>query len=209
MAVARWRPSDRRRRCIGVSQLLTGDGCTIDDGATVGYGSFDEPTRIGHGGTIRAGTIVYGDVTIGNGFSTGHDALIREGTIIGDDVLVGTKTVIDGQTQIGSHVSLQTGVYIPTQTSIGDNVFIGPNAVLTNDEYPVRTETDLVGPRIEAGASIGANATVLPGVTIGEDAFVAAGAVVTDDVPPATLAVGAPARTEPLPAPLEGPNQLA
>jgi len=209
VALARWRPLFRRRRCIDVSDVLTGEECTIDDGATVGYGSFDEPTRIGHDGTIRAGTIIYGDVTIGDGFSTGHDALIREGTTIGDDVLVGTKTVIDGRTQIGSHVSLQTGVYIPTQTLVGDNVFIGPNAVLTNDEYPVRTESDLVGPRIEGGASIGANATLLPGVTIGEDAFVAAGAVVTQDVPPGTLAVGTPATVEPLPDPLEGPNQLA
>ncbi|MCU4924887.1 N-acetyltransferase [Halobacteria archaeon AArc-dxtr1] len=186
-----------------------GEECTIDETAIVGYGEFDEPTRIGDGATIRAGSIVYGDVTIGDGFATGHDAVIREETTIGDDVLVGTKTVIDGQTSIGSHVSLQTGVYVPTDTTIGDNVFVGPRAVLTNDAYPVRTDADLVGPTIEDGASIGANATLLPGVTIGENAFVAAGAVVTDDVPPNTLAVGSPAQTEVLPGPLEGPNQLA
>ncbi|AFO56626.1 acyltransferase [Natrinema sp. J7-2] len=192
-----------------VRDVARGDDCTIDDGATVGYGGFDEPTRIGDGATIRTGSIVYGDVTIGDEFATGHDVLIREGTTIGDDVLVGTKTVIDGRTTIGSHVSLQTNVYVPTETTIGNNVFVGPGAVLTNDEYPVRTDDGLEGPTIEDGASIGANATLLPGVTIGENAFVAAGAVVTADVPAASLAVGTPASVRELPESLEGANQLA
>jgi acetyltransferase-like isoleucine patch superfamily enzyme len=192
-----------------VSRFVSGDGATIDDEAAIDHGEFDEPTRVGADATIRAGSIVYGNVRIGDGFTTGHDVLIREETTIGDDVLVGTKTVIDGQTTIGSHVSLQTNVYVPTQTTIGDNVFVGPGAVMTNDEYPVRTDVELEGPTIEDGASIGANATILPGVTIGENAFVAAGAVVTADVPPDSLAVGAPASIQPLPDPLEGPNQLA
>jgi acetyltransferase-like isoleucine patch superfamily enzyme len=192
-----------------VRDVVRGDGCTIDETATVGYGEFDAPTRIGDDATIRAGTIVYGDVSIGDGFATGHDALIREGTTIGDDVLVGTKTVVDGTTTIGSHVSLQTDVYVPAETTIGRNVFVGPSAVLTNDEYPVRTDDGLEGPTIEDGASIGANATLLPGVTVGENAFVAAGAVVTEDVPPDSLAMGTPATVRPLPEQLEGPNRLA
>ncbi len=192
-----------------MSECVCGVACTIDDDATVGYGEFDEPARVGQDATIRAGSIVYGDVTIGDGFTTGHDVLVREGTEIGDDVLVGTKTVIDGQTTIGSHVSLQTNVYVPTQTTIEDNVFVGPGAVLTNDEYPIRTDNGLEGPTIEEGASVGANATLLPGVTIGSNAFVAAGAVVTEDVPANTLAVGTPATVQSLPDPLEGPNQLA
>ena len=192
-----------------MTDAICGDRVTIDDGATVGYGDFEEPTRIGDDATIRSGSIVYGSVSIGDEFTTGHDVLVREETTIGDDVLVGTKTVIDGRTTIGSHVSLQSNVYVPTETTIGDNVFLGPGAVLTNDEYPIRTEVDLVGPTIGDGASVAANATILPGVRIGERAFVAAGAVVTDDVPPETLAVGTPARTRPLPEPLEGPNQIA
>ncbi|WP_394739808.1 DapH/DapD/GlmU-related protein [Natronococcus roseus] len=191
-----------------MTRFVSGDGCTIADDATIDHGEFDEPTRIGADATIRAGSIVYGNVTIGDGFTTGHDVLIREETTIGDDVLVGTKTVVDGETTIGSHVSLQTNVYVPTETTIGDNVFVGPGAVMTNDEYPVRTEVDLEGPTLEDGASVGANATILPGVTVGENAFVAAGAVVVEDVPADSLAVGAPARTKPLPAALEGPNQL-
>ena len=192
-----------------MSRFVTGRNPSIDEDAAVGYGTFEEPTSIGDDATVRAGSIIYGDVIIGDGFTTGHDVLVREETIIGDDVLVGTKTVIDGQTTIGSHVSLQTNVYIPTETTIGDNVFVGPGAVLTNDEYPIRTDDGLEGPTIENGASIGANATILPGVTVGENAFVAAGAVVTTDVPENRLAVGAPAEPQSLPEPLEGPNQLA
>ena len=192
-----------------MSEVIAGDNCTIDDRVTLGYGEFTDPTRIGDDATIRAGSIVYGDVTIGNRFTTGHDVLVREQTRIGDDVLVGTKTVVDGKTTIGSNVSLQTNVYVPTETRIGSNVFIGPGAVLTNDAYPIRTESDLEGPSIEDGASVGANATILPGVTVGEESFVAAGAVVIDDVPPERLAVGAPAESRALPEPLEGPNQIA
>lgn len=169
--------------------------------------SSSEPV-IGEDPTIRAGTIIYDDVVIGDRFNTGHYALVREMTDIGDDVLVGTQTVIDGYSTIGSNVSLQTGVYIPSHTTIEDRVFIGPNAVLTNDPYPVREEVELQGPTIEAGASVGANATVLPGVTVGEEAFIAAGAVVTKDVPPETLAVGVPATNEPLPEKLQGRNDL-
>ena len=162
--------------------------------------------QVGENVVIRAGTIVYCDVTLGNGVSTGHNALIREETTIGDDVIVGTNTVIDGYSELGLHVSLQTGVYVPSHTTIGDNVFLGPNAVLTNDPYPVRKDADLEGPTVEDGVSVGANATILPGVTVGENAFVAAGAVVTQDVSPNTLAAGIPATEQRLPEQLRGAN---
>ena len=79
---------------------------------------------------------------------------------------------------------------------------------MTNDPYPVRTDAELVGPRIENHASIGANATLLPGVTVGEGAFVAAGALVVNDVPPRTLAVGVPAVHRDLPEQLRGENRV-
>lgn len=186
------------------------ENCEIDDGATIGYEYDPEasPPELGADATIRAGTIIYCDVTIGDDFATGHNALVREETTIGDDVLVGTNAVIDGYSDLGSHVSLQTGVYVPSHTTIEGNVFLGPHAVLTNDPYPIRESVDLEGPTIRRGASIGANATILPGVEIGENAFVAAGAVVIDDVPPATLAAGVPAEHYDLPAPLQGGNTL-
>lgn len=187
-----------------------GANSRIDHGATVGYVHIDDahPTTIGDNATIRAGTIVYANVEIGDDFATGHNALVREDTDIGDNVLVGTDTTIDGSSAIGSHVSLQTGVYIPTHTQIGNQVFVGPRAVFTNDPYPIRREAELVGPTLEDHVSIGANATLLPGVRVGTGSFVAAGAVVVEDVPPERLAVGVPARHEPLPEKLAGENTI-
>jgi acetyltransferase-like isoleucine patch superfamily enzyme len=196
---------------IEMTQVTLGEDPTIDDDALVGHQHEPDPppTEIGDDATIRSGSVVYADVTIGDGFTTGHNVLVREGTEIGDGVVVGTNAVLDGAATVGSNVSLQTGVYVPPETELGDSVFVGPNAVLTNDAYPVRDDRPLEGPVIEDHASIGANATVLPGVTVGREAFVAAGAVVTEDVPPRTLAVGTPADHRPLPDKLEGGNQLA
>lgn len=184
----------------------------LDPDTTVGYRHAEDaaPAVLGARATVRSGSIIYADVEIGDDFTTGHNVVVREETTIGDDVLVGTRTVVDGYSTIGSAVSLQTGVYVPSHTDIGDNVFVGPQATLTNDPHPVRREdTDLQGPTLADGVSVGANATLLPDVTVGEDAFVAAGAVVTEDVPPGTLAVGVPARTCDLPTELEGGNTLA
>jgi acetyltransferase-like isoleucine patch superfamily enzyme len=185
-----------------------GSDCTVQEGAVLGQDGeeHDEPTVIGDGATIRRGTIVYANVHVGDNFTTGHNALVREHTHLGDDVLVGTDVTIDGKTWVGSDVSMQTGAYVPRKTTVEDGVFLGPHAVLTNDSYPLRTDDGLQGPVLRDGVSIGANATVLPGVTVGERSFVAAGAVVTDDVPPDRLAVGSPATHEPLPPALQGGN---
>lgn len=183
---------------------------TVAEGATVGveYDSDSEPPQLGPGSVVRSGTIVYDDVMAGPGLQTGHHALIREHTELGDGVLVGTQAVIDGTTVVGDAVSMQTGVYVPSDTAIGNRVFLGPNATLLNDMYPIRSEYDLQGPTLEDDVSIGANATVLPDVTVGQEAFIAAGAVVTEDVPPDTMAVGAPAEHRPLPEKLHGGNDL-
>ena len=183
-----------------------GEDSVVHPNVSIG-GTSGGSVEIGSGATIRSGTVVYPDVVIGDGFVTGHAAVVREATVIGDDVLVGTQTVIDGHTTVGSNVSLQTGVYVPTSTEIGDRVFVGPRAVLTNDPYPLRQSAELDGPTLCDDVSIGANATLLPGVCVGERAFVAAGTVVTRDVPPETLAVGSPATFEPLPDHLAGGNE--
>lgn len=188
-----------------------GKGSTIFDGVTLGFPSRDcldktdfTGTIVGEDAVIRPGTIIYCDVTIGNNFSSGHNVMIREKTIIGDHVSVGTGTIIEGNCTIGSDVSLQSLVYIPTGVIIEDGVFIGPNAVLTNDPYPPHGGDNLKGPVIKKNASVGANATLLPGVVIGEGALVAAGSVVTKDVPAGMLAIGSPARCKDLP---EGAKQ--
>jgi acetyltransferase-like isoleucine patch superfamily enzyme len=166
-------------------------------------------TVIGDDATVRAGTVIYTGVRIGDGFTTGHNALVREETTVGDDVVLGTNAVLDGSVTVGSNASLQTGAYVPPETELGDRVFVGPHAVFTNDPYPDRVDAPLEGATVEDDASIGANATILSGVTIGEGAFVAAGAVVAEDVPPWTMALGVPADHRPLPERLEGENLLA
>lgn len=200
---------DHGSDAAGPGEPRIGPETIIHDTASIQHGPSDlGPTVIGKDGHVRANAVIYGGVTIGDRFVTGHNVLIREETTIGDDVLVGTNVVIDGRTTIGSRVSLQTGAYVPAVTNIGDRVFLGPGATLTNDPHPVKSEASLVGPDIGDDVSIGANATVLPGVEIGAGAFVAAGAVVTDDVPPSVLAVGVPARHRSLPKALRGPNDL-
>ncbi len=87
-------------------------------------------------------------------------------------------------------------------------VFLGPNASLTNDKSPLRTEYNPEPITIEDDATIGSNATLMPGITVGEGAFVAGGAVVTKDVPAWTLAKGCPAIFSELPESLKKPNRL-
>ena len=183
-----------------------GTGAQIFEPVTLGFPSRDRigttgfaGTLIGNNAVIRSGTIIYCDVTIGDRFSCGHNVVISEQTRIGDQVSIGTASIIEGRTIVGSDVNLQSLVYIPTDTTIGNRVFIGPNTILTNDRYPPARFGNLQGPVIKDDAAIGANVTILPGVCVGEGALVAAGAVVTKDVPPKKLAIGAPAKVRDLP----------
>ncbi len=164
--------------------------------------------RIGSRCIIRSEAVIYRDVEIGDYVRTGHKVLIRERCRIGNHVLVGTNVVVDNNTVIGNRVSIQSMVYIPTGTVIEDRVFIGPNVVFTNDKFPIRVTGPLTAPKICHGASIGANATILPGVVVGRGALVAAGAVVTRDVPAWHQAVGTPARFTALPRRLRGVNRI-
>lgn len=177
--------------------------------AKVDIEDFDyDGTIIGEGAIVRSNSVIYCECEIGNRLKTGHNIIIRERTRIGDDVLVGTNVVIDGDTSIGKNVSIQSNVYIPINTTIEDSVFIGPNAVITNDKYPIRKEYTLKGPIIRKGVSIGANSTILPGIEIGVGAMVAAGALVTKDVPKWSLAIGQPAKIAKLPKELKALNRI-
>ena len=188
-----------------------GPGARIFEPVTIGFPSRDrigcENFRgavIGRNALIRSGTVIYCDVEIGDDFQCGHNVLIRERTRIGSRVAVGTATVIEGKTTIGSDVRIQSLAFIPTNTIIGNGAFIGPHAVLTNDRYPPLGRPELRGPVLRDRAVIGANATVLPGITIGEGACVAAGAVVTRNIPPRKMAIGVPARVQELPEEMRG-----
>lgn len=172
------------------------------------YKKSSKPPVIGKNAFIRSNTVVYDDVTIGKNLKTGHGVVIREETTMGDNVLVGTNSVIEGHCTIGNNVSIQSNVYIPTNTIIEDYVFMGPCVCITNDKYPIRIDFKLRGPIIRRGASIGANSTFLSGIEIGEGAMVAAGAIVTHDVPSKYLAIGSPARIKPLPKHLRALNKI-
>jgi acetyltransferase-like isoleucine patch superfamily enzyme len=111
-------------------------------------------------------------------------------TVIHDPVFIGPNV------KIGKGCKIQAFAYIPDNVFIKNNVFIGPGAVFTNDKYPPSNGAWKNDPPtiVQDGASIGANATILPGVTIGAGATVAAGAVVTKDVPPYHIVKGNPAK---------------
>ncbi|NLX49329.1 MAG: N-acetyltransferase [Methanospirillum sp.] len=185
-----------------------GENARLFEPVTLGFPSRDHLGEddfpgviLGRNATLRPGTVIYCDVEIGDDFQTGHNVLVREQTRIGDRVSLGTGAICEGCCTIGSDVSVQSMAFIPTNTVIGDRVFLGPHVVLTNDRYPPTGIGGLTGPVIEDGAAIGANATVLPGIRVGNGALVAAGAVVTRDVPPGMLAIGAPARLRSKPDP--------
>ncbi len=163
---------------------------------------------IGPDSIVRAGSTIFSSVRTGRNFKTGHNVMIRENTEIGNNVLIGTNVIIDGNVRIGDNVSIQGNAYIPSNVIIEDNVFIGPCAVLTNDKYPIRKEYALKGPVLRKGASVGANATLLPDVEIGEGAMVAGGALVTKDIPPWKLAAGVPAKILELPEDLKEWNKI-
>ena len=123
-------------------------------------------------------------------------AHILPGAVIGEDCNICDGVFIENDVSIGNNVTLKCGVQIWDGITLEDDVFVGPNATFTNDLFPRSGQRPAAYPRIlvRRGASIGANATILPGLTIGPNAMVGAGAVVTRDVPPNAIVVGNPAR---------------
>lgn len=133
---------------------------------------------------IGAGTTIWAFVHILPGASIGADCNVCDQVFIENDVVVGDR------------VTIKSGVQLWDGVRIEDDVFIGPNTTFTNDPFP-RSKQHLERYPItvvEKGASIGANATILPGVTVGKNAMVGAGSVVTKDIPPNAIVVGNPAR---------------
>ena len=121
---------------------------------------------------------------------------VRAGADIGDRTRLGQGVYVDQHVRIGSDCKVQNGVSVYAGVTIGDRVFVGPAATFTNDRVPrADGESWTVSPTIvEDLVSIGANATIVCGVTLGRACMVGAGAVVVDDVPPGALVVGNPAR---------------
>lgn len=133
---------------------------------------------------------------IGDGTRIWAFAYVLAGARIGRDANICSHTFIEGDVIIGDRVTVKSGVQLWDGLRIEDDVFIGPNATFTNDRFPRSKARPDEFPvtTVCRGASIGANATVLPGLTIGRHAMVGAGAVVTRSVPPNAVVVGNPAR---------------
>jgi len=136
------------------------------------------------------------ECAIGEGTKVWQFVVILKGAKIGRDCNICAQTLIEGDVIVGDRVTVKSGVQLWDGTRVEDDVFIGPNATFTNDLYPRSKQYPgaFSGIRVCKGASIGANATILPGITIGKEAMVGAGAVVTQDVPPKAVVVGNPAR---------------
>jgi acetyltransferase-like isoleucine patch superfamily enzyme len=178
-----------------------GENCVLEDFCLIGVAprgarEGELPTRIGDGAVIRSHTVIYAGNEIGMNFQTGNKVNVRESNHIGDNVSIGTLSVVEHHVHIGNHVRIHTQAFIPEFSVLEDGCWIGPNVVLTNAKYPLSpgVKESLAGPVVRKGAKIGANATLLPGVTVGENAIVGAGAVVVHDVPAGAVVVGNPAR---------------
>lgn len=133
---------------------------------------------------------------IGENTNVWQFCVVFPGAKIGDNCNICSHCLIENDVVIGNNVTVKSGVQIWDGILIEDNVFVGPNVTFVNDRYPKSRNSDWVLERIivKKGASIGANSTILPGVTIGENAMIGAGSVVTKDVSADTTVVGNPAR---------------
>ena len=133
---------------------------------------------------------------IGHGTRVWQFCVVMPGAVIGSDCNICANVLVENDVRIGDRVTIKSGVQLWDGISIEDDVFIGPNATFSNDPFPRSRQRPREYARtvIRKGASIGANATILPGVTVGEHSMVAAGAVVTRSVPAYGIVVGNPAR---------------
>ena len=134
---------------------------------------------------------------IGAGTKIWNLAQVRENAVIGEKCILSKNVYVDFDVKIGNGVKLQNNVNVYHGVEIEDDVFVGPSATFTNDMFPRAFISDfkLTKTLVKKGASIGANSTVVCGVTLGEYCMIGAGSVVTKDVPPFTLVVGNPARS--------------
>lgn len=144
---------------------------------------------------IHPNALVEEDVILGQGTRVWAFVHILPGARLGEKCNICDHVFIEGNVTIGNRVTIKCGVQIWDGLRIEDDVFIGPNATFTNDPFPrSKQKFELLNTQVKKGATVGANATILPGITIGTKAMVGAGAVVTRDVPAKTLVVGNPAR---------------
>jgi len=185
----------RKGTKLGVNSKV-GANCILGEHLMDFYSNLESSycLEIGRDCLIRSGSIIYSNSKIGNHFQTGHHATIRENCQIGNNVSVGTYTDIQGHCQIGNYVRFHSNVFVTQHSIIDDYVWIFPHVVFTDD--PIPPSNYGLSIHIHSYASVAAGSLLLPGIELGEHCLIAAGAVVTKDVPPYKLAIGNPARIE-------------
>ena len=199
-----------------VTENSSFDNATIGDGGFVGpdvtvgfrYHSDCGVARIGRHCVLHKGTVIYGDVIVGDHFHAAHYVVVRAFVKMGDYCTMLNHSTIEGVVRLGTGVRIMTNVYISSRTWVGDHVFIGPGTTFLNAKYPGRRDPNrpVRGATVEDDVMIGGGATILPEVTIGERSFIAAGTLVTKDVPPGSFVSGVPGHISPLPAALDERN---
>ena len=187
---------------------VVGDGCQILDYAVVGKqptlsprstAQQEElrPLELGPGTIVSTGAIVFAGSRLGARVIVGDQACVRERSEIGDDVVIGRGSLVENDTTVGARTKIQAMAYVTAYATLEEDVFLAPCVQTSNDNFMGRTERRhglRKGPTIRRGARVGVGAVLCPAVEIGAEAFVGAGAVVVNDVPPAVVVVGNPAR---------------
>lgn len=187
-------------------RTVIGENCAIEDHAVLGklprlarHSSARGEVaalELGVGVSVGTGAVLFAGSRIAAETILGDQCFIRERSTIGTGSVIGRGSVVDNDVQIGARVRVQTNVYLTAFTLIEDDVFVGPGVITTNDHTMSRHAPDrpLQGARLRRACRIGGGAVLTPGVEIGEEAFVAAGAVVSRDVPARAVVMGVPAR---------------
>ena len=186
---------------------LVGAGARIQDGAVLGkpvaLGPLSAAPRgpapaleVGEGAVIAAGAVVVAGARIGRGAFIGDQAHVRERAVVGEDAAIGRGSQVDFDVTVGARVRVQSACYLAARSVVEDDVFVAPGVITTNDRHAARHGPDyeLEGVVLRRACRIGGGAVLLPGVEVGEEALVAAGAVVTVDVPARAVVMGVPAR---------------
>jgi acetyltransferase-like isoleucine patch superfamily enzyme len=187
---------------------VVGDGCQILDYAVVGkqptlssrstvQQEELRPLELGPGTIVSTGAIVFAGSRLGARVIVGDQACVRERCEIGDDVVIGRGSLVENDTTVGARTKIQAMAYVTAYATLEEDVFLAPCVQTSNDNFMGRTERRhglRKGPTIRRGARVGVGAVLCPAVEIGAEAFVGAGAVVVNDVPPAVVVVGNPAR---------------
>lgn len=172
-----------------------GKDTRIDSHCEIGYPtplSEGLPLVIGSNSLIRSHSVFYQGSKLGSGLTTGHRVTVREKTMAGKGFQIGTLADIQGHCQIGHYVKTQSSITIGQKSIIGNFVWLFPGALLTNDPNP--PSSDLLGVTLEDYVVVAVKSTLLPGIRIGRGSFVAAHALVGQDMPEDSLISGSPAK---------------